>query len=97
MASLPGEENGILNTSSRACDTNSLFKLDSKSTKIAVITGPSRRQSQTDRLGPAKPIPCYAFGFDNRRNEFRNVEKFSGRGVLFGAKACSTYKRCPTK
>ncbi len=36
MASLPAEENGIFNTSSRPCDTNSLFKLDSKSTKIAV-------------------------------------------------------------
>ena len=32
MASLSAEENGILNTSSRPCDTNSLFKLDSKST-----------------------------------------------------------------
>jgi hypothetical protein len=88
---------GLLNTSSRPCDTNSLSKLDSKSTKFAVITGPSRRQSQSDRLGPAKPMPCYAFGFDNRRNEFRNVEKCSGRGVLLGAKACSTYKRCTTK
>ncbi len=39
--------------SSRPCDTNSLFKLDSKSTKIAVRTVPSRRQSPTDRLGPA--------------------------------------------
>ena len=53
MASLPAEENGILNTSSRPCDTNSLFKLDSKSTKIAVIAGPYGRQSPTDRLGPA--------------------------------------------
>ena len=49
MASLPAEENGILNTSSRPCDTNSLFKLDSKSTKIAVIAGPYGRQSPTDR------------------------------------------------
>ena len=43
------------------------------------------------------PYPGYAFGFDIRRNEFRNVEKFSGRGVLLGARACSTYKRCTTK
>jgi len=97
MASLPAEENGVLNTSSRPCDISSLLKLDSKSTKIAVIARPSRRQPPTDRIGPAKPIPCYVFGFDNRRNEFRNVEKFSGRGVLFGAKVCSTYKRCTTK
>ena len=48
MASLPAEENGILNTSSHPCDTNSLFKLDSKSTKIAVIAGPSGRQSPTE-------------------------------------------------
>jgi hypothetical protein len=48
MASLPAEENGILNTSSRPGDTNSLFKLDSKSTKIAVIAGPSGRQSPTE-------------------------------------------------
>ena len=88
---------GLLHTSSRPCDTNSLSKLDSKSTRIAAITVPYRRQSPTDRFGPASPIPCYAFGFDNRRNEFRNVEKFSGRGALFGAKACSTYKRCTTK
>jgi hypothetical protein len=53
MASLRAEENGILNTSSRPCDTNSLFKLDSKSTKIAVMAGPYGRQSPTDRLGPA--------------------------------------------
>jgi hypothetical protein len=50
MASLPAEDNGLVNTSSRACDTNSLVKLDSKSTRIAVITVPSRRQSPTDRL-----------------------------------------------
>src|ERR1700693_1830475 len=77
MASLPAEENGTLNTSSRPCDTNSLFKLDSKSTNIAVRTGPSRRQCRKIASGPAKPIPCYAFGLDNRRNEFRNVEQFS--------------------
>jgi hypothetical protein len=36
MVSLPAEENGITQHNSRPCDTNSLFKLDSKSTKIAV-------------------------------------------------------------
>src|SRR5436853_2508073 len=36
------------------------------------------------------PSLCYSFGLDRSRNEFRNVEKFSGRDTLFGAKACST-------
>ena len=40
MASLLPRRTGLLNTSSRPCDTNSLFKLDSKFTKIAVMTGP---------------------------------------------------------
>jgi len=50
MASLLPRRTGLLNTSSRPCDTNSLFKLDSKFTKIAAITGPYSGWL-TDRLG----------------------------------------------
>src|SRR5262249_16711123 len=39
----------------------------------------------------------YHFGFASSRNESRNVEKFCGRGTLFGTSACSTYNRCLTK
>jgi hypothetical protein len=39
----------------------------------------------------------YGFGFDRSRNEFKNSEKFCGRGVPFGANACSAYSRRPTK
>ena len=53
--------------------------------------------SQTPRSDNADsesvPSLCYSFGLDRSRNEFRNVEKFSGRDTLFGAKACSTYRR----
>ena len=58
MASLPAEENGILNTTSRPCDTNSLSKLDSKSTRIAVITGPSRRSHRQIASDLPNPYPA---------------------------------------
>ena len=65
MASLLPRRTGLLNTSSRPCDTNSLFKLDSKSTKIAVITGPSRGRGY--RLPRNQPIACCGFFFENSR------------------------------
>ena len=63
MASLPAEENGILNTSSRPCDTNSLFKLDSKSTNNcnnnrafqAAVADRSSRACLTDTLLRLRP------------------------------------------
>ncbi len=57
------------------------------------------RDAYRQEKAPAssRPTFCYSFGLDRSRNEFRNVEKFSGRDALFGAKACGTYNRCPTK
>jgi hypothetical protein len=64
------------------------------------IAEPHKSVTHTGRrkLHPARaPIFYYSFGLDKSRNEFRNVEKFPGRGALFGAKACRTYNLRPTK
>ena len=57
MASLPAEEIGILNESSHSCDTNSLSKLDSKSTKIAVNNVPSGGRHRRIASDPP-PVSC---------------------------------------
>jgi hypothetical protein len=63
----------------------------------------SRTDSMESRMlsvigrGEFRRYPCCDLGLDRSRNEFKNLEKFRGCSIFFGANAWSKYNLCPTR